>query len=216
MKKYPLTIPACQLDENNYFIGMTVADLDPRDENHGYILPARCILADEPAIKAGFKAKWTDSDWEYIEDHRDETVYDKDTRKIVKIDYLGKLDKTLTTIPPRPYTVWSEKDNNWIEKENAEELKTADELNNKKLNAGTINRAQFLTEIELQTGKNKDQLIALISKKVKGVDLIVLKNTIAESQNFTLSNEYIWNLLIQILGIKVEEIFDLWEDAKKY
>jgi hypothetical protein len=39
MEIYAKTLPVCQLDENNYFVGMTTADLDPLENNGYYLIP---------------------------------------------------------------------------------------------------------------------------------------------------------------------------------
>lgn len=213
MKEYPLTIPVCQLDENNYFIGMTVADLDPRDKNHGYLIPAQCILTDPPEIKKGYKSKWNGSGWVYLENHIGEIAYDKNTGLPVTIEKMGVLDESLTTlIPPKQYMIWSTKENNWIDKKDSEELRLLD----RRKNAGYLNRYQFLTQVEIQYNKNKDNLIKLVEQKIKNsINKIKVRNAILEAQTFTLENSELWAFLTDTLNIKIEEIFDLWEEAKK-
>jgi hypothetical protein len=115
MKEYAPTIPVCQLDENNYFVGMTVADLDPLEGNGHYLIPRLCIKAEQPDIKAGYIPKWADKTWQYIEDHRGEVVYSKETGQEIKISEPGELPKTVTTIScPDPFHHWSAKENKWV------------------------------------------------------------------------------------------------------
>ncbi|PIT10285.1 tail fiber assembly protein [Snodgrassella communis] len=115
MTTYTPTIPVCQLDENNYFVGMTTADLDPLESNGRYLIPRLCIEATEPEFKTGYIAQWTGESWQYIEDHRGETVYSKETGQEIKIMELGKLPETVTTIPyPDSFHHWVEKENKWV------------------------------------------------------------------------------------------------------
>ena len=124
MKIYAPTIPVCQLDENNYFVGMTTADLDPLESNGRYLIPRLCIEAIEPEFKAGYIAQWTGESWQHIEDHRSETVYSKETGQEIKISEPGELPKTVTTIPrPDSFYQWSEKENNWVMSPEAEAQK---------------------------------------------------------------------------------------------
>ncbi|MCO6520565.1 MAG: tail fiber assembly protein [Snodgrassella sp.] len=121
MKIYAPTIPVCQLDENNYFVGMTTADLDPLESNGHYLIPRLCIEAEEPEFKAGYIAQWAGDNWQYIEDHRGETVYSKETGQEIKISELGKLPETVTTIPcPDSFHHWVEKENKWVMSPEAE------------------------------------------------------------------------------------------------
>jgi hypothetical protein len=124
MKIYAPTIPVCQLDENNYFVGMTTADLDPLESNGHYLIPRLCIEATEPEFKAGYIAQWTGEAWQYIEDHRGETVYSKETGQEIKISEPGKLPETVTTIPcPDSFHHWGEKENKWVMSPEAEAQK---------------------------------------------------------------------------------------------
>jgi hypothetical protein len=124
MTQYQQTIPVCQLDENNYFVGMTTADLDPIESNGHYLIPRLCIEAEEPEFKTGYIAQWIDEGWTYIADHRGEVVYSKKTGQKIKISELGELPTTVTTIPyPDSFHHWSEKENKWIMSPEAEAQK---------------------------------------------------------------------------------------------
>lgn len=132
MKEYSPTIPVCQLDENNYFVGMTVADLDPLNTNGNYLIPRLCIIADEPEFNAGHIARWTGETWQYIEDHRGETVYSKEAGQEIKISEPGELSETVTTIPcPDSFHHWSEKENKWVMSPEAEAQKQQ-QINNER------------------------------------------------------------------------------------
>lgn len=54
----------CQLDENGYFVGITVADESPLEEGI-YLLPYGTVDVSEPEIKDGFLTKWDGSTFIY-------------------------------------------------------------------------------------------------------------------------------------------------------
>ena len=211
MANYPLTKPVCQLDENNYFIGMTIADLDPLNTDGNYLIPRLCIIADEPELKAGYIPQWLGNAWKYIEDHRGETVYSKQTGERVDILELGALPDDVTTQAPLPYSEWSEKAETWIEVSNADELRLLD----KRKNAGMLNRNQILTQIELEYGKNKGKLVEIAERELTGIHLIKVRNAIMEAQTFTLANDDIWQFFTETLNIDLNKLFELWIEASK-
>lgn len=211
MKNYPLAIPVCQLDENNFFTGITCADLDPLEGGGHYLIPRLCIQTDEPEQKKGFIPQWNNGQWEYIEDHRGETVYFKNTGIKQIIVALGKLPDDVTTFAPAPFTEWSEEAAAWVDVVNADKLR----LQDKKEKAGTITRSQLLTAIELQFGKNKKELLDIAERELVGDHLIKVRNVISEAQSFTLMNDDMWDFLTQTLNISNEQIFVLWDEAKK-
>lgn len=210
MKEYPPTISVCQLDENNYFVGMTVADLAPLNTDGNYLIPRLCIIADEPELKAGYIPQWLGNAWKYIEDHRGETIYSKQTGERVDILELGALPDDVTTQAPLPYSEWSEKAETWIEVSNADELRLLD----KRKNAGMLNRSQILTQIELEHGENKEKLVEIAERELTGIHLIKVRNAIMEAQTFTLENDDIWQFFTDILDIDQDRLFRLWEEAK--
>lgn len=210
MKEYSPTIPVCQLDENNYFIGMTIADLDPLNTDGNYLIPWLCIIADEPELKAGYIPQWLGNVWKYIEDHRGETVYSKQTGERIRISELGVLPDDVTTQAPLPYSEWLEKAETWIEVSNADELRQLD----KRKNAGMLNRSQILTQIELEHGENKEKLVEIAERELTGAHLIKVRNAIMEAQIFTLENDDIWQFFTDTLSIDQDRLFRLWEEAK--
>ncbi|MCO6521047.1 MAG: hypothetical protein J6582_08405 [Snodgrassella sp.] len=211
MKDYAPTIPVCQLDEKNYFVGMTTADLDPLENNGHYLIPRLCIQAEEPTFKKGFIAQWTGDNWQYIEDHRGETVYSKETGEVVAIEEPGVLPATVTTTPcPDIYHQWSEKANSWVEKADAAQLR----LQNKRNTAGILSRMQMLSQLEISLGKNKQALVEAAENAMSGIELIKIRNYILETQSFALENELWWNFLTNILQIQQDNIFKMWEEAR--
>ncbi|WP_239364119.1 hypothetical protein [Snodgrassella communis] len=210
MKKYAPSIPVCQLDENNYFVGMTTADLDPLENNGHYLIPRLCIQAEEPVSKKGFIAQWAGDNWQYIEDHRGETVYSKETGEVVTIDEPGVLPATVTTMPcPDIYHQWSEKANSWVEKADAAQLR----LQNKRNTAGILSRMQMLSQLEISLGKNKEALVEAAENALSGVELIKIRNYILETQNFSLDNDNWWAFLTDVLHLDEKQIFNFWNEA---
>lgn len=211
MTDYPSTIPVCQLDENNFFVGMTTADLDPLEKQQRYLIPRLCVQADEPKHKTGFVSQWNNGKWDYVEDHRGEVVYLKKTGEKQTITAIGKLSKDVTTCAPLPFTEWSEEAGAWVDVANADELR----LQDKKEKAGVITRSQLLTAIELQYGKNKDDLLDIAERELTGERLIKIRAAISEAQFFRLDNEDIWLFFTETLSIEPDKLFELWETAEK-
>lgn len=210
MADYPITKPVCQLDENNYFIGMTTADLNPLDNNGSYLIPRLCVIAEKPKEKKNFIPQWSGNVWKYIEDHRGETVYSKKTGEVMVINELGVLPATVTTIPcPDIYHQWSDKTNNWIEKADAEQLRLQDKRNN----AGSLSRTQMLSQLEITLGKNKEALVKDAENMLKGIDLIKIRNYILETQFFALNDDNWWKYLTDVLHLGEKQIFDIWNEA---
>lgn len=210
MADYPITKPVCQLDENNYFIGMTTADLNPLDNNGSYLIPRLCVIAEKPKEKKNFIPQWSGNVWKYIEDHRGETVYSKKTGEVMVINELGVLPATVTTIPcPDIYHQWSDKTNNWIEKADAEQLRLQDKRNN----AGSLSRTQMLSQLEITLGKNKEALVKDAENVLKGIDLIKIRNYILETQLFALNDDNWWKYLTDVLHLGEKQIFDIWNEA---
>lgn len=54
----------CQLDENNYFVGMTIADESPLEQGV-YLIPYGAVDANEPELKDGYLAKWNGNSFDY-------------------------------------------------------------------------------------------------------------------------------------------------------
>ena len=211
MNNYPDSIPVCQLVDNNYFIRMTVADLDPLANNGSYLIPGLCIVTEQPELKEGYIAQWAGETWRYIEDHRDETVYSKETGKKIIISELGELPETVTTIPcPDSYHQWSESESKWVEKPNAEELR----LQDRRKNAGSLNRNQILTELEIRLGFNKEKLVEIANERLEGERKIKIRNIILEGQVFNLDNVDLWLFFTETLDIEPERLFEFLEEAK--
>lgn len=59
--------------------------------------------------------------WVLVDDYREQTAYNKQTRQPVVIDHLGELPVTLTLIHPESsFDVWDEQGNGWVKDEEQE------------------------------------------------------------------------------------------------
>lgn len=146
-----------------------------------------------------------------IEDYRNQTVYKKDTGEQLTHHELGALPDVVTTIPPIPYSKWSESKNTWVELDNADELRLLD----RRKAAGTLSRNQILTEIEIKLGETKEKLLEIAERELVGEHLIKVRNAINEAVEFTLVNDDIWQFFTETLGITIDKLFEFWEEAKK-
>lgn len=147
---------------------------------------------------------------EITEDYRQTVVYNTATGKEETVTQLGPLPDNLTLqAPPDGYHEWDGK--NWVEKTNADELRLLDQ----RRNAGTLNRYQFLSQMEIKFSKNKDQLVSMAERQLTGIQLIKTRNSLLESQSFNLNNDDLWLFLKEIMNLSNEEIFLLWQEAKE-
>jgi len=53
-----------QLDENGYFVGTTTADESPLEQGV-FLIPARCVEVELPAVPVGTKAKFVSGEWAF-------------------------------------------------------------------------------------------------------------------------------------------------------
>lgn len=67
------------------------------------------------AKKDGFAVCFNDTKWEYVEDNRDKTVYAKDTKQELRVDYLGKIKDEHTLLIPSQFDEWDYSQNKWAE-----------------------------------------------------------------------------------------------------
>ena len=67
------------------------------------------------AKKDGFAVCFNGTKWELVEDNRNKTIYVKDTKEELKIDYLGKIKDEHTLLIPKQFDKWDEISKNWIE-----------------------------------------------------------------------------------------------------
>ena len=84
----------------------------------------------------------------------------------------------------------------------------------KRSGAFNLSRCQFLTMAELDLGKDKDALMAVVTENYQGKTLVKLRNYILESQVFSLENDELWHFLTVTLNVEPDKLFILWEEAK--
>ena len=65
--------------------------------------------------KDGFAICFNGTEWEYVEDNRNTTVYNKETKQESKIDYLGEIKDDVTTLKPEQFDKWDSETNSWVE-----------------------------------------------------------------------------------------------------
>lgn len=87
--------------DSKEFIGSTQEQLIK-----GCSAPVNSTIVEPLQKKQGFAVVWSGSSWEYIEDHRDEVVFDINTKQEFKIKKLGKYPKNTTKLKPNQFDVW--------------------------------------------------------------------------------------------------------------
>lgn len=84
------------------------------NEQYGTNLPFTTTI--KPlARKDGFAVCFNGTKWGYVEDNRNETVYSKETKQELKVDYLGAIKDEHTLLVPKQFDKWDEISKNWIE-----------------------------------------------------------------------------------------------------
>lgn len=110
----PLNIKGYQCDEQGYFLYETLIQGDP--------------IANEPVLhlnetdveilaeKSGYVRKFdfNQEKWEYVENHKGEKWYSKETGEKVEITEYGKVADNLTDKEPLPYSKWNEEKDDWL------------------------------------------------------------------------------------------------------
>ena len=118
------------------------------------------------AKKEGFVVCFNGTKWEYVEDNRNKTVYNKETKQEFKIDYLGKIKEDVTISKPEQFDKWDYETNSWV----------CDEVEKEKARVQNINSytQSFITKkypLEKQSSANlgiygdeyKNEMISFIS-----------------------------------------------------
>lgn len=65
--------------------------------------------------KDDFAVVFNEGKWEYVEDNRNKTIYVKDTKEELQVDYLGAIKDTETTLKPDKFDKWDYSSNSWVE-----------------------------------------------------------------------------------------------------
>lgn len=100
------------------------------NEAYGSNLPFTTIV--KPlAKKDGFAICFNGTKWEYVEDNRDKTVYIKDTKEELKVDYLGKIKDEHTLLIPKQFDEWDYTQNLWVENIEKKETQRVQQIEDK-------------------------------------------------------------------------------------
>ena len=83
------------------------------------------------AKKDGFAICFNCIKWEYIEDNRNKTVYEKDTKEKLQISYLGKIKDEHTLLIPKQFDGWDYTQNQWIENIEKKETQRIQQIKSK-------------------------------------------------------------------------------------
>ncbi|WP_039057041.1 tail fiber assembly protein [Enterobacter sp. Bisph1] len=144
----------------------------------GVGIPANATLDAPLAAKEGYAVcrSTTNETWEYIPDHRGETVYDIENGKPVPLTELGDYPADVTSlVPATPYDKWN--GSAWVTDENAQktaQVDKAEQSKTQRLIAAKNTISLWQTELQLGviSDDDKKQLIAWLNyiKLVQAVD----------------------------------------------
>ena len=144
----------------NYYFDNTNAlkpythQLDANDDT----LPPDNALRVKPKFKDGFHPCAKNGEWVLVEDHRDKTVYNIETKESFKIDYLGEIKKGFTSLEPFQFSKWNGK--KWVldeDEQNAFKVKQNKMLKNSLLNEANENISILQDAIDLDMSENGDE-----------------------------------------------------------
>lgn len=100
------------------------------NEAYGTNLPFTTTV--EPlAKKDGFAVCFNGTKWEYVEDNRDKTVYVKDIKQELIVDYLGNIKDEHTLLIPKQFDEWNYTQNRWIENIEKKETQRIQQIESK-------------------------------------------------------------------------------------
>lgn len=142
--------------------------------------------------KDDFAICFNDTKWEHVEDNRDKTVYVKDTKQELKVDYLGVIKDEHTLLVPKQFDEWDYTQNKWvenIEKKEAQRIQEIESKCNQAIEAiypiyKQINITNLLTPY---TEDDRDVMKAFIESKRAICHKAIADGTKAEDVDF--SNE---------------------------
>ena len=99
-------------------------------EQYGINLPFTTTV--KPlAKKDGFAVSFNGTKWEHEEDNRNKTVYVKDTKQELKVNYLGKIKDEHTLLVPKQFDEWDYTQNQWAEDVEKKETQRIQEIESK-------------------------------------------------------------------------------------
>ena len=116
-----------------------------------------------PEFKEGFHPCEKNGTWVLVEDHRDEIVFDIETKESFKIDYLGEIKEGFTSLEPFQFSKWNGK--KWIldeDEQNAFKIKLNKQLKESLLKEANIEIDILNDKIEFDEATDDD--VAMLKK----------------------------------------------------
>ena len=162
------------------------------NEAYGTNLPLTTTV--KPLTKKdGFAICFINTKWEYIEDNRDKTVYVKDTKQELRVDYIGKIKDEHTLLVPNQFDEWNYTQNRWIENIEKKETQRIQEIEsrcNQSIEAAypiykQINITNLLTPY---TEEDRDVMKAFINSKRAICHKAIADGTNVEDINLEVTN----------------------------
>ncbi len=198
----------CQLDENNYFVHMTNADLCPIEKNI-YHIPGGAIDVPPPVFENGTVARWTGSNWEYQKDYRGTAVFNKQTGDESSISDLGDIPSDFTVLPrPDKYHVWDETRQSWQTNNELQQQKVIDWRNS----VAEITPKQLRLVLLSNNIKSHE-----VESAIAQIDDEYLREVATIEWNYATgyqrTNANLVMIATQLLGLTDEQIDAMWLDA---
>ena len=112
----------------------------------------------KPEFKEGFHPCEKNGEWVLVEDHRDEIVYDIETKASVKVDYLGSIKEGFTLLEPFQFSKWNGK--KWVldaDEQTTFKIKQNKSLKNSLLNEANENISILQDAIDLDMSEDGDE-----------------------------------------------------------
>ena len=127
------------------------------DANDDTLAPDNALRV-KPEFKVGFHPCEKNGEWIQIEDHRDKTVYDIETKESAKVDYLGPIKTGFTLLKPFQFSKWDEE--KWVLDENEQnefKIKQNKAQKNLLLNEANENISILQDAIDFDMSENGDE-----------------------------------------------------------
>ena len=111
-----------------------------------------------PEFKEGFWPCFNNNEWVLVEDHRDKTVYNIETKSSAKVDYIGSIKEGFTLLEPFQFSRWNGK--KWVLDEDEQKefkIKQNKSLKNSLLNEANENISILQDAIDLEMSEDGDE-----------------------------------------------------------
>lgn len=121
-------------------------------------LPPDNALRIAPEFKEGFHPCELSGGWALVEDHRGKTVYNTETKELVKIDYLGEIKAGFTLLEPFQFSKWN--GTKWVldeDEQNAFKIKQNKVLKTSLLNEANENISILQDAIDFDMAEDGDE-----------------------------------------------------------